>query len=203
MYCKKCGKQIEDDAHFCKFCGEHVGPEIASTPKKSIVEWFQSKSRRSRLLMIIGILWFFIGSCCLFGCYDPMDFLGVILVFIGIPLVVWSVWYYIKYLRKGHKKEQTPDEDMKKEDVAPVISETQSDLISLLDFAKENGKMQVGKYAYGDSGIIKARCLFTKTVFVDFSPELGELSPDEISVIKEHLFVKRIDEQTFLLVSKE
>ena len=208
MYCKKCGKLIEDDAQFCKFCGEHVGTELAAAPRKNAVEWFQSKSRRSRLIMIIGLLWLFASFCFLVvfyspdpDCYDSDGILAVILIFYGIPLVAWSVWYYIKYLRKGHNKEQTLDKDINNEEVAPDIINKQSDLIPLLDFAKENGKMQVGTYASGDSGIIKARCLFTRTTYVDFSPELGELSAKEISLKKEHLFVKRVDEQTFLLVS--
>lgn len=203
MYCKKCGNQIEDDAQFCKFCGEYVGTGADVVRGRNIVEWFQNKSRNSRLIIIIGLVWLFIGICFLFECEYSEDYLTLFAIFVGAPLIVWSVWYYFKYLRKERKEKPAVDMDKHKEENTEAINEKQSDLIPLLDFAKENGKMQVGKYAYGDSGIIKARCVFTKSIYVDFSPELGELTAEEISLKKENLFVKIIDKQTFLLVGQE
>jgi uncharacterized membrane protein YvbJ len=37
MYCKKCGKQIDDDSMFCSFCGTKVGKET-NIEKKAIPE---------------------------------------------------------------------------------------------------------------------------------------------------------------------
>lgn len=28
MFCKKCGKQIPDDANFCPYCGEHLNGKL-------------------------------------------------------------------------------------------------------------------------------------------------------------------------------
>ena len=33
MYCPKCGKEIDDNAHFCSFCGEEVSKKEAETAK--------------------------------------------------------------------------------------------------------------------------------------------------------------------------
>lgn len=203
MYCKKCGKQIEDDAQYCKYCGEHVGTDALSAPKKSIVEWFQSKSRNTRLVMIIGMIWLFIGICFLFVCEYAEEYLTVFVIFAGVPLVGWSLWYYFKYLRKGRKKRSEVNKSANIENTSTDDSTSQSNLIPLLVFAKENGHMQVGTYASEDTGIIKARCLFTKTTYVDFSSALGELTAAEIAEKKEKLYVKRIDDDSLELILQE
>ena len=36
MFCKKCGKQIPDDANFCPYCGKHLNGEIPPQKNNSI-----------------------------------------------------------------------------------------------------------------------------------------------------------------------
>lgn len=30
MYCQKCGKQIDDESDFCKYCGSKINGEMVS-----------------------------------------------------------------------------------------------------------------------------------------------------------------------------
>ena len=38
MFCKYCGKQIEDDSRFCKYCGKDVSGELSSSSSVSIIK---------------------------------------------------------------------------------------------------------------------------------------------------------------------
>lgn len=63
---------------------------------------------------------------------------------------------------------------------------------SLLAFAKEFGKMQVGDFTNKETGEEFKSCIFTKgdtRTFVAFSSKLGVLSPREIAAQKDDLQV--------------
>ena len=63
----------------------------------------------------------------------------------------------------------------------------------LLDFARQNGKMQVGSFEYGDAIGGYDCCRFAKQdgsfVYVDFGLEIGVLTPKEIVEQKKELLV--------------
>jgi hypothetical protein len=69
--------------------------------------------------------------------------------------------------------------------------------MSLMAFARENGKMQVGNFTNKDTGEQFKSCIFTKVdgtrTFVSFSSNLGELTPREIANMKNELQVVELD----------
>lgn len=69
--------------------------------------------------------------------------------------------------------------------------------MSLMAFARENGKMQIGNFTNGETGEQFKSCIFTKAdgtrTFVSFSQNLGELTPREIAAMKNELQVVELD----------
>ena len=75
---------------------------------------------------------------------------------------------------------------------------------SLIAFAREKGKMQVGSFVNKESGELFTSCIFTHPtsgvrVFVGFSPNLGVLTPKEIAASKEGLQVVQLDTGSYRL----
>lgn len=59
MYCKHCGKEIEDDAKFCAGCGKSVAEEVKKQVAAPVVEEPKKKKKRhpilGTILLVIGI----------------------------------------------------------------------------------------------------------------------------------------------------
>ena len=75
---------------------------------------------------------------------------------------------------------------------------------SLMDFAKQYGKMQVGKFANKATGVVFKSCIFTNPndgtrVFVAFSTGIGELTPQEIVAMKNELQVVQLESGNYSL----
>jgi len=77
---------------------------------------------------------------------------------------------------------------------------------SLLAFAAEKGKMQVGNFVNQDTGETFKSTVFTSAAgdrcFVAFSSKLGELTPAEISAAKHDLQVVELESGTYKLCKK-
>lgn len=76
---------------------------------------------------------------------------------------------------------------------------------SLVAFARQYGKMQVGSFVNGEGTPFKS-CIFTDTDgtkrFVGFSQKLGELSAEEITSYKDELQVVLTDNGKYKLCKK-
>ena len=75
---------------------------------------------------------------------------------------------------------------------------------SLMDFAKQHGKMQVGEFANKATGVVFKSCIFTNPndgtrVFVAFSAGIGELTPQEIVAMKNELQVVQLESGNYSL----
>lgn len=74
---------------------------------------------------------------------------------------------------------------------------------SLLAFAREHGKMQVGSFANRETGEAFKSCIFTaedgSRCFVAFSSKMGELSPSQISAQKHDLQVVMLESGSYKL----
>ena len=110
MFCKNCGKQIDDSSRFCKYCGSNVLDEnnslTSDEPEKKVEKFKQSRS--SCIKWLIGYsLWF---TFCIIGtCHDlgersnpihpiiPFIVLGFI-----VPFIIWGIWYLIQ-TKKNNK----------------------------------------------------------------------------------------------------
>jgi hypothetical protein len=75
--------------------------------------------------------------------------------------------------------------------------------MSLMAFASKNGRMQVGNFTNSNDGSNFKSCIFTNTngdrKFVSFSQNLGELTPREISAMKNELQVVELSSGSFKL----
>lgn len=74
---------------------------------------------------------------------------------------------------------------------------------TLLAFAREAGRMQVGEFANKDTGEAFKSCIFTNAegarTFVAFSSKLGELRPAQISEMKDRLQVVQLESGNYKL----
>ena len=75
---------------------------------------------------------------------------------------------------------------------------------TLLDFARQHGKMQVGEFTNKETGDVFKSCIFTNTndgtrTFVAFSPAMGELTPQEIVRQKNELIVVQLESGKYSL----
>lgn len=77
---------------------------------------------------------------------------------------------------------------------------------SLLAFAREHGKMQVGEFANKETGDVFKACIFTKPdgtrTFIAFSTKLGELTPKEIATQKDELYVVQLESGNYSLCKR-
>ena len=77
---------------------------------------------------------------------------------------------------------------------------------SLLDFAREHGKMKVAPFVNKETGELFKACAFVDndntTTLVAFSSKLGELSPKEIANNKGRLVVLKLSTGSYKLVPK-
>ena len=53
MVCKKCGKELKDDALFCPFCGNNINDAVTKTSPSASVD--KSKSKNKNLPIIIAV----------------------------------------------------------------------------------------------------------------------------------------------------
>lgn len=73
---------------------------------------------------------------------------------------------------------------------------------SLIAFAKEHGRMQVGEFANKETGEVFKSCIFTNgenRCFVAFSSKMGELTPREIVSMKDELQVVQLESGNYSL----
>ena len=74
---------------------------------------------------------------------------------------------------------------------------------TLLGFAKEHGKMQLGKFTNSETGEVFKSTIFTDSEgnrkFVHFSRNLGELSGSQIVAMKNELQVVELESGSFSL----
>lgn len=77
---------------------------------------------------------------------------------------------------------------------------------SLLAFARNHGKMQVGSFVNKETSDEFKSCIFTddegNRCFVAFSSKLGELSPSEIVAQKDDLQVVQLESGNYSLCRK-
>lgn len=95
-------------------------------------------------------------------------------------------------------KEENNKETTNKEPLKPKIIKTWS----LLDFAREFGKMQVGEFINSETQEHFKSCIFTKDntkTFVAFCSKLGVLTPKEIVERKNSLIVVQLDSGMYSL----
>lgn len=196
MFCKYCGKEIADDSVFCQYCGKQL---IERTDRKSN-SWpfqrFKSLSKRWQIAIMLYLLWFLLSICLWIGgvWYDWFDdrdgWITEIMVVLIIPMLVLFNWYYFKRLRKPKSINTQVNKKL------PVR-------LSLVEFSKQHGKMQVKTVANPTINEVRSYCAFINDqgveTKVEFSESLGVLRPQEISERKNQLIIVQQSDESFQL----
>lgn len=101
MFCKKCGKEIPDDAQFCQFCGQSLNEKIQTS---------QSEPKSQGIALILCLL---LGMVGIHDFYLERNGAGIakllIIIFLGwcaVGLIINFIWCIIDFLIilvKGYK----------------------------------------------------------------------------------------------------
>ena len=92
MYCKKCGKEISDDANFCKYCGTKFIKKEKVNGKTIVKEMTEEKKLKNKnaLISIVFAIIAFV------GCLMPFSTFGVFIIIGVIALAVLSLFFRIR-----------------------------------------------------------------------------------------------------------
>lgn len=221
MFCRYCGKEIEEDSYFCRYCGKNI-EKIGYTSNKNYVKKFTSLSIKTQIVIIFYCLWF-VGflSFVLFD-YDyeyGYSYENIALFFlwvIFIPCIIFSLWYIwklIKRNRMGKKKEILAEESLLQEqeelreeklcDEEEVVKDSNSEkLYSLVEFVRQKGKMQI-IVDYNENKELNYYYLFTAfdgtTTRVDATENTFQLTSKDITEQKDKLCVRQLEDGKLVL----
>lgn len=97
MYCKHCGKQIDDDSRFCKECGKSLSTDaLKSTSSLPI-----SKFKPYFLPICFVIIWYALTFVFIFGVYyNDLRYydespIGLLVLLWITPLIYYLIYYLI------------------------------------------------------------------------------------------------------------
>jgi hypothetical protein len=229
MFCRYCGKEIEEDSYFCKYCGKNI-EKIDSILNKNYVKKFTSLSVNTQILTILYGLWFvgFLSFVLLdynyeyhreYGGIYSYDYENIALFFIwviAIPYVIVCLRYIWKLIRTKRmvkknevlaeesllqKQEELREEKLCDEDV--VIKDSNSEKsYSLVEFARQKGKMQI-IVDYNEDNRLIYYYLFTAfdgaTTRVDATENTFQLTSKDIAEQKDKLCVRQLENGKLVL----
>lgn len=115
MYCKNCGKQIENDATFCKYCGTKVNEIVAEKKVESKPTYQHTEQNRaeSPVIGILSIIFsFFIAIIgCILGIIGLQSYkekpnitnckIGLVISIVSIILEVIAIFAYTAAISNG------------------------------------------------------------------------------------------------------
>jgi hypothetical protein len=220
MYCRYCGKLVEDDSAFCKYCGNNlVGEFIVKKERENFITKFNSFSESKQkfilffALWVLLVLWFLILFLELNTKSEDIPFFITTLLIFVLPYIGFIIYYFVK-LRKNKKQFKNnisiekDKSDIELEQEKVIVSETvklERVLVKsylLLDFARNNGKMQMVKDDK-ENGEIENYCIFTSSdgniKRVNFSAKISNFTVKDISEHKYNLCVNEYTDGVFEL----
>ena len=162
MYCKHCGKLIDEDSSFCKYCGRRLSDgerSRSSTTKVGLKEKFTYLPQKYQIAMIVYAILLLGWICVLIGNSDERHFaeqyvLPFFLFTILIPFVIVSSIYIYK-LRKDKRITIT---DME------YISEVKNPLTQNTDDVHSNLKKEITR-----KGVLSGREIRKEIQYDSFS----------------------------------
>ena len=190
MFCKYCGKQIEEDSFFCKYCGKDVTEgkhQYHSSNNASLKKKFTSLPQGWQIGIIVYTIWFLGWVCFLIGNSDRYDFgtdyvvpfflFTILFPFIGLSSLY--LYHLKKNTNRGSDIVNTPpfgDNEGKHTSLyAPItpIAANKNDAITdkvsldsriepLSTFSHIYGKMQIVDRKNETTGdLLERYCIFT------------------------------------------
>ena len=96
MYCQHCGKQIPDDAKFCKYCGGAVYESQVDKPEKNPLEMPELLKNNWTMSFIIYFIFMLMLLIC--GDDDEADSAPIAFIIAGLIYPLIATWGY-PYLR--------------------------------------------------------------------------------------------------------
>ena len=214
MYCKNCGKQIDNDSKFCKHCGTQLadGTEPTTSTKSSLYSKFQSLSTKRQIAALCYGVWFLGWICPIIVCCEDDNYAENVLLpaFIAVilfPFFSCAIFYIIKLIKRNKRfssNSKANIETSKPILQAEPIKRKEMERFSLNEFALLYGKMQV-KVATMEDGTKISYCTFTHNgveTKVDFDNKLGLLTASEISARKLDLCIVEYEHKEFVLTEK-
>lgn len=228
MYCKNCGKQIENDSKFCRYCGtklEDIYQGQNNRNKATIVGRFQALPFGRQISILCYGIFVLIWVAVLIGFVaGETEIRGIVWILfsfflsvIVVPLIAYTVAYAIKQKKKQNMPNKSIDNTEAQKEIAvekpktpkiPIIPDIikgiEIERYSLMEFAFLYGKMQIKRLTRED-GNIETYCVFINNGVekrVEFDSKLGILSAQEISERKLGLCVVKYDNDVFVLANK-
>lgn len=110
MYCKHCGKQIDDDSTFCKYCGKSLEESInpledssnsSENPNKSFKSLVNLGKRRIDIILAL-VLWMIIGLMIAIGSINDhfptiQRLVSLLLTLVIVGILYWFYKNHCKY----------------------------------------------------------------------------------------------------------
>lgn len=62
MFCKHCGKEINEDAKFCQYCGGNISNEVVIQPNDTEIKKTEFLMKNEKSMLAAYLYWFFLGS---------------------------------------------------------------------------------------------------------------------------------------------
>ena len=90
MYCKYCGKQIDEDSKFCKECGKSLNIIDSSN---NYIGFFQ----KHLVLIALIVIWYFIGYLYSSAYYDREDSGIIFGMYLVTPIIVGLLYWVYKH----------------------------------------------------------------------------------------------------------
>lgn len=221
MFCRFCGKQIEEDSLFCKNCGKKVNEEGKINPLQnniSLKDKFVSLPQKYQIGIIVYIIWLLGWICYLISgfSYDndyyatdyvlPFFLFTIFLPVIGICLIyLYQLWMKKKEKKNSIKSVTSSIIDIDREannhtpgDSATSDNTHRERTVSLTQFSRNNGKMQIVDKKEEITGkLLERYCIFTSpdgaVTRVEFSESTRNLTANDISIKKNLLCIDRHD----------
>lgn len=205
MYCKYCGKELEEDSVYCRYCGSRLVELNENIPRKGnpILLRFRGLPKIQQYIILIYVLWFLLVFNYAITHINEENYMQDVLYWsikygVLIPLGAFFIIYVI-YTPKNSKKIELQQGQR-------ILAENKKDykLIKvhmLTDFAHKKGKMQVVN-AINEANQSITYCRFEKDkniTIVHFSDNIIQYSAREISEQKYRLCVKEFNDGKFKL----
>ena len=142
---------------------------------------------------------------------ERRDFWPLLIIWcITIPVALYITWGLVSKYRKTQKgninKSTAVEKNPVKKSDDDISNDSNSDLVkswSLVEFAKEHGKMQVGEFTNSVTGESFKSCIFTgkdgDTLYISFYSKLGVLTPQQIKEKRDSLKVGLLNTNKYVL----